>query len=243
MVSGEEKSSPLVVQDEVEVRVSRGVQDPGFAISERDLISVTERDQVFRHADAEPRCPCGRPSRPFVHPVAHQISDETLRAPLGVPDVAGVLDLTLQHPDRRPAPLLQPAGEPDVIRVQVRHYYALHAPIQIQANLCGALLPGLARRGIVEAGVYDRPPVAAFDQVGRDEPERERHRELELVDAFRDAGGFAYGLSSEGRGRNALAHGTASRGAPATSRVNGTAPLRLRQFTTLSQRGSPGPRR
>ena len=56
-----------------------------------------------------------------------------------------------------------------MIRVQVRHDDPPQVALQVQTNLCGAGLQGLAGRRIVEARVYDRPPVAVLDEVRRDE--------------------------------------------------------------------------
>ena len=67
------------------------------------------------------------------------------------------------------ATLFQPAGESYVIRVQMRHDDPCQVTLQVQANLCCASLPRLAGWRIVEAGVYDRPPVAVLYEVRRDE--------------------------------------------------------------------------
>src|SRR5215203_2007949 len=163
VVSGEQELASLVVQDEVKIGVAWRVHHPRLAASELERVSRPQWDQALRQADAELRGPGRRFRRLRVHAVADQIPHEVFRSPVRVPDVTGVLDLSLEHPDWRPTPLFQPAGESYVIRVQVRHDDPPQVTLEVQTNLCGADLPGSAGWRIVEAWVYDRPPVAVLD--------------------------------------------------------------------------------
>src|SRR5829696_269504 len=199
VVSGEQEPPSLVVQDEVKIRVARRVHDPGLAASELERVSLLQRQQALRQADAEPRGSCRRFSRLRVHAVADQVPYKVFCSPVRVPDATGVLDLPFEHPDRRPATLFQPTGEPYVIRVQMCHDDPCQVTLQVQANLSCASLPRLTGRRIVEAGVYDRPPVAVLDEVRRDELQGERHRQLDLKDAVRDARRLADGLCAKRR--------------------------------------------
>src|SRR5215218_7336763 len=191
--------------------MSGRMYDPRLAISQLDNLFRLEGGQALGQADAEPRGTGRRLRRSRVHAVADQEPHEALGAPRRIPNVAGVLDLPLEHPNRRPAPLLEPAGKPDMVRVKMGYHYSLHVVVQAQSHLCRPRLPGLTGRRVIEAGIYDCPPIRAFDQVRRDELERKLNWKLELVDAFKNSGDLPDGLRAQGRRRDAHTHRAAGR--------------------------------
>lgn len=161
LVARKEEPPTLVVQDEVVVRVTGRVDHARLVVSQQNHVSGMQGLDPLGEAHAEPRgagrCLCGL----LVHAVLDQELHEGLRTTCRVPDVLGVLDLPGEHPYRRPGALLQPAGEPDVIGVQVSHYNLGDVALQVKPDLGGACLPRLPRRWVVEARIYYRPPILA----------------------------------------------------------------------------------
>src|SRR5215210_802604 len=78
VVPGEEESSLLIVQDEMKVRMPRGVNHPRLAPPKLYPVLRTEGGQTFRQTYAEPRG-SGRGARHFgVHAVTHHVPHEAV---------------------------------------------------------------------------------------------------------------------------------------------------------------------
>jgi hypothetical protein len=84
-----------------------------------------------------------------------------------------------------------------VIRVEVGDDYPSHVPAEVESDRPDAFLPGFSGRQIIVAGVDCRPPVPAFDEVRRDEPQRKGNRQLELINALRYPRHRPYRLRAE----------------------------------------------
>src|SRR5215217_3390006 len=84
-----------------------------------------------------------------------------------------------------------------MIWVEVAYQDAANVTPEIEAHARRAGFPGRPAIRIVEARIQKRPAIRAFDHVRGDEPERDRHGNLKLVDTIGYPGGFPDGLRSE----------------------------------------------
>ena len=123
--------------------------------------------------------------------------------------------LAQRHPEWRVPLLAQPAGEADVVGMEVR---ADHARDGFAVELLGEdLLPQFARVLRIDAGVDDGPAVLLLDQPQIDVVELERQRHAQPVDAggdVLDIAGFRHVAAGEAQLRekalglgNGVGHG------------------------------------
>jgi hypothetical protein len=196
VVGREEHLSSLVVQHDLIVRVSGGVEDAGRSGAELYLLSLLQREYLSRERQLRPHLRRGPFGERPVHAASDQVSRE--RRVVGViPDLAGVLDLTLQHVHRRPRTLLQPASEPQMVGVKVRNDDAPHVSVEIQPDLPDPALPDLPPLRVIISGIDNRPALVSLDEVNGDKHQGEGNRHLQLVDALCDLRHLPNGLRSQ----------------------------------------------
>jgi hypothetical protein len=90
----------------------------------------------------------------------------------------------LGHPKIGPGPVLQPAGEPDVIGMEMRSDDASDRPAPEPVRQ--KRFPGSDRDRIAEPGVDQHPGITVIQQVEVDVIERDRHRQPDPEDALGD---------------------------------------------------------
>ncbi len=103
----------------------------------------------------------------------------------------------LRREKRHVEPLAQPAGEPDVVGVEMSHDQPRDASSRKRARR--QRLPGRARRLVVDAGVDHRPAVSVVEQVDVHVIELERQGDARPQNSRRDLGeGSGLGRRGEG---------------------------------------------